>query len=102
LVYVRNKIRILLYGIMIVAILLGVFAQDIAYFLYYNLGIPLLVTVSLAIILSILLFFIPPFFRTKLNKHIGEKEINLYLGINIFIGILISAFSFIVLVAWWG
>lgn len=100
----RNKIRILLYGIMFVAIVLGVYAQDIAYFLHNNWSISLLVGLSIATIFSILLFLIPPILLSKVNKQnkVRKKEINIYLGINTLIGIIISAFSLIVLVAWWG
>lgn len=100
----RNKIRILLYGSMFVAIVLGVYAQDIAYFLHNNWSISLLVGLSIATIFSILLFLIPPILLSKVNKQnkVRKKEINIYLGINTLIGIIISAFSLIVLVAWWG
>lgn len=99
-----NKIRVFLYGSILVAIILGVYAQNIAYFLYNNLDIPLLVGLSLITILSILLFLIPPIMRSKVNRRnkVRKKEINIYLGINTLIGIVISAFSLIVLVAWWG
>lgn len=100
----RNKIRILLYGSVLTAIASGVYAQDIAYFLYNNLAIPLLVGLSLVTLLSILLFLIPPIMVSKVNSQnkVRKKEINIYLGINALIGIVISAFSLIVLVAWWG
>lgn len=99
-----NKIRVFLYGSILVAIALGVYAQDIAYFLYNYLGIPLLVGLSLITIFSILLFLIPPIMVSEVNKHnkVRKKEINIYLGINTLIGIFISVFSLIVLVAWWG
>lgn len=100
----RNKMRMLLYGSMLVAIALGVYAQDIAYFLYNNLNIPLLVGLSLVTVLCILFFLIPPILVYKVNKQnkIPKKEVNIYLGINALIGIVISAFSLIVLAAWWG
>ena len=100
----RNKIRMLLYGSMFVAIVLGVYAQDIAYFLYNNLTMPLLVGLSIATIFSILLFLGPPILISKLNKKhkVGKKEFNIYFGINILTGIIISAFSLIVLIAWCG
>jgi len=100
----RNKIRILLYGSIFVAIALGVYAQDITYLFYNNLGIPLLVGLSLVTILSILLFVMPPILVSKVNKRnkLRKKEIYIYLVINALIGIVISAFSLIVMIAWWG
>ena len=100
----KNKIRLLLYGSMLIAVVLGVYAQDIAYFLYNNLAIPLMVSLSIATIFSILLFLSPPILISKLNKKhiVGEKGFNIYFGINILIGIIISAFSLILLVAWCG
>ena len=97
----RNKARLHLYGSMFLAIALGVYAQDIAYYLHNNLTIPLLLGLTLATILSILLFLIPPILISKLNK-VRKKEINIYLAINALIGVVISAFSLIVLLAWWG
>jgi len=98
----KNKTRLLqLYASMFLAIVLGVYAQDIAYFLHNNLTIPLLLGLTLATILSILLFLIPPILLSKLCK-VGKKEIKIYLGINTLIGVVISLFSLIVLAAWWG
>jgi len=100
----RKKIRLLLYGSMFLAIIFGVYAQDIAYLLYYNLSIPLLAGLSIVTIFSILFFLIPPILISKVNKQnkFGKKEIKIYLGVNALIGIVISLFSLIVLVAWWG
>ena len=100
----RNKIKLLLYGSMLIAVVLGVYAQDIAYFLYNNLAMPLMVGLSVSTIFSIFLFLSPPILISKLNKKhkVGKKAFNIYFGINILIGIIISAFSLIVLVAWCG
>lgn len=86
------------------AIALGVYAQDIAYFLHNKLAIPLMIGLSIATIFSILLFLSPPILISKLNKKnkVRKKEFNIYLSINILIGIIISAFSLIVLIAWCG
>lgn len=89
---------------MFLAIALGVYAQDIAYFLYNNLDIALLVGISFITILSILLFLIPPILVSKVFKQnkVFKKVINIYLCINIFLGIVISAFSLFVMAMWWG
>lgn len=104
LVQERNKTRLFLYGSMLMAIALGVYAQDIAYLLYNNLAIPLMVGLSIAIILSILLFLSPPILVSKFNKQniVPRKEFNIYFGINTIIGIIMSAFSLIVWIAWCG
>ena len=47
------------------AIALGVYAQDIAYLLHNNLAMPLKVGLSIATILSILLFLSPPILVSK-------------------------------------
>lgn len=100
----RNKIKLLLYGSMLIAVVLGVYAQDIAYFLYNNLAMPLMVGLGVSTIFSIFLFLSPPILISKLNKKhkVEKKAFNIYFGINIIIGIIISAFSLIVLVAWCG
>jgi len=100
----KNKARLLLYGSIFLAIALGVYAQDIAYFLYNNLAIPLMVGISITTILSMLFFLGPPILVSRINKQnkVGKKEINIYLGINALIGIVISTFSLIILIAWLG
>lgn len=100
----RNKIKMLLYGSMFVAIGLGVYAQDIAYFLRNNLATPPLAGVSIITTFSILLFLIPPILVSNASKQnkIRKKEFKIYLSINALIGIVISTFSLIVLAAWWG
>ncbi len=46
----------------------------------------------------------PPILISKLDKKykIGKKEYDIYFGINLLMGVIISAFSLIVLVAWCG
>ena len=100
----ENKTILLLYGAMLLAIISGIYAQDITYFLHYNLAIPLMVGLNLLTVSSISLFLLPPILISKSNKRwgIGEKAFYIYLSINIFIGMITSAFSLIVLIAWWG
>ena len=89
---------------MILAIVLGVYAQDIAYSLHNNLIINLKLGLSITTALSIILFLMPPVLLRKFNKRkeIEDKEFNIYLVINVLLGITISAFSLIVLIAWYG
>lgn len=72
----RNEIGLFLYSSMVLAIGLGVYAQDIAYFLYNNLAIHLIVGLSIATILSVFLFLTTSTLIYKLNKKqkIGDKE----------------------------
>lgn len=100
----KNKTRVFLYGGILIAVVLGVYAQDIAYFLHNNLAIPLMAGLSAATILSILLFLGPPILVSGFNKKhkIGKKEFDIYFGINLLTGVVISAFSLIVLIAWCG
>jgi len=100
----KNKTRLSLYGNMFLAVLLGVYAQDIAYFLNNTLKVPLLTGITAATIFSISFFIFPPILATKANRDrkVGKREFNIYLVINILIGIIISFFSLIVLIAWWG
>lgn len=99
-----NKTSIFLYMIMILAIGFGVYAQDIAYFLYNNLNISLMIGLGFPTALSIILFFTPPILLYKSNKQmeVRNKGFNIYLGINILAGVIISAFSIIVFIAWLG
>ncbi|HZJ76740.1 MAG TPA: hypothetical protein VFC70_03420 [Oscillospiraceae bacterium] len=100
----KNKIRAFLYGNILIAVVLGVYAQDIAYFLYNRLTIPLMAGLSAVTMFSIFLFLSPPILISKFNKKhkIGKNEFSIYFGINLLLGIVISAFSLIVLVAWCG
>ena len=100
----RNRIRILLYGTMLVAIILGLYTQDIAYFLYYNLTIPLMIGLGVATICSISLFLGPPILISRLNKRhkVGEKAFIIYSGINAVAGIIISSLSLIIFIVWCG
>lgn len=99
-----NKMRLGLYGSMIMAIVLGIYAQDIAYFSNRKLAIPLMVGISIPTILSVFLFLGPPILGPRFNKYKGMpiKEFNIYLGLNILMGLIVSTFSLMVLVAWCG
>ncbi len=99
-----NKLGLLLYGCLVAAITLGIYAQDIAYFLHYKLAVPLLLGVGLATALSIILFFAPPILVAGLKKKdlVGGKVYRIYFRINILSAVVISFFSLIVFIAWCG
>lgn len=94
----------ILYGLTLIAGILGIFAQDISYFLFKNLSIPLMVGLFVPTLLSLTLFILPPIFIYKSNKirEINRKGFNVYLAINAILGLLISSFSIIVFIAWLG
>jgi len=98
-----NKIEVFGYLIMILALLLGVYAQDISYYMSEN-TVELLPSYFLRIITitSILLFIIPPILIVKLNKkrNIGKEGFTLYFLINFLIGIPTSMWSLLVFIMW--
>lgn len=93
-----------LYGFTLFASILGIYAQDIAYFLFNNLSIPLMVGLFVPTFLSLILFILPPVFIYRSNKinKINKKGFNVYLAINAILGLLISSFSIFVFIAWLG
>lgn len=92
----KNKIRVFIYTSMILAFLLGGYGQDISEYCKSHMGAPSYIHyLTVATILSILLFIIPPILIYKLNKKkvLGELEFVIYYLINGFIGIMTSLFS---------
>ncbi len=102
-ILIKNIWKIL-YGFTLIAGILGILAQDISYFLFKNLSIPLMVGFFVPTFLSLILFILPPIFIYKSNKirEINRKGFNAYLAINAILGLLISSFSIIVFIAWLG
>lgn len=100
----KNEMRLFLYGSIIAAIALGMYAQDIAYFLNRNLAVPLMAGISIPTVLSIFLFLGPPTLVSKFGRgnKMLKKEFNIYLVFNVLTGLVVSAFSLIVLIAWCG
>lgn len=88
---------------MILATILGIYGQDIAYFLNRT-----VVTVSpvyfLTIITaaSVLLFLVTPVLVYKLNINSDIKRYAMTVGVNFLISIPISLWSLFVLIMWWG
>jgi len=92
-----------MYGIIILATMLGVYGQDISYYINNSIdNFSPLFYLTIITLLSILLFLIPPMLITRFNKkQKNEVEIfNLYFGFNAVIGAMTSAFSLFVLVMW--
>jgi membrane protein YdbS with pleckstrin-like domain len=98
----KNKIRVFIYGSMVLALVLGIYGQSISYYLNDNLlKLSVVDWLIVVTITSIFLFLIPPILAYKLNKKqkIDKEELNIYFAINISIGIITSLWSIIVLIA---
>jgi membrane protein YdbS with pleckstrin-like domain len=94
-----------MYGSMIMALVLGIYGQSITYYINENIiEVSLVYCLTALTITSILLFVIPPILAYKLNKkrQIEKKELDIYCGLNLIIGIFISIWSLFVLIMWWG
>jgi membrane protein YdbS with pleckstrin-like domain len=101
----KNKMRVFIYGSMILALVLGIYGQSISYYINDNLlKLSVLDWLTVVTITSILLFLIPPILAYKLNKKqkIEKEELNLYFGSNILIGIMTSLWSLFVFIMWCG
>lgn len=95
----------IMYGIIILATMLGVYGQDISYYINNILAsFSPLFYLTIITSISVLLFLIPPTLISKFNKtQKSEVEIfNLYYGINAVIGAVTSAFSLLVLLIGWN
>lgn len=93
-----------LYGIMLLAIGVGIFAQDIAYLLHENINIPIMIGIGFPTVLSITLFFMPPILLHKSKEQIENKNkgFDTYLGIDLLAGMIISVYSIMIFIAWLG
>lgn len=99
------KINVLIFGSMILATILGVFGQGLAYFMNENIvkTYPIYYLTALTM-LSIFLYivsFVLTYVYLKMRKI--EKEIfDLYLIAICLLGLLTSLWSLFVLAMWWG
>lgn len=90
---------------MIIAIVLGVYAQDITYYINKNvINISLSLCIVIVTLISLLLFIVPSVIQIKSNKDKSEtdKIMKIYLVLNAIIGVPISAFSLFVMIMWMG
>ena len=83
-------------GLLVIACLLGIFAQPLAYYLaaLFDLGRPFHYLTILTVNSYILLFFV-------IGMSIWKKY-GLLLGVTCIVGGLVSIWSFFVLAMWWG
>lgn len=101
----KDKKLNLVYSAMVIAIVLGVYAQDITYYISKNvINIPLGLCIAIITIISLSLFIVPTVIINKNNKNTGsiDKAMRIYLTINAIIGIPVSAFSIFVMIMWQG
>lgn len=95
----------IMYVIIFLATMLGVYGQDISYYINNIIGnFSPLFYLTIITSISVLMFLIPPTLISKFNKkQKNEVEIfNLYYGINAVIGAMTSVFSLLVLLIWWS
>lgn len=86
---------------MIIASLLGMYGQDISYFIYnYIAKIPLEYCITIITLTSIILFVAPPILEFK--SYQGNKGLEIYYIINLIFAGTISAVTIFVLIMWWG
>lgn len=101
----KIKIKIFAYTSMIVATILGLKAQSISYFVFYNIiKIDLIYFLTGITIISMLLFLILQILIYKFTKMAKNKDkgLDIYLGVNMLVGFIISSWSFFIMIAWWG
>lgn len=99
-----NKI-IYMYLSMIVALLLGVYGQDISYFIADNiLGLLPVYYLTAVTIISIFLFLRPYIIvlKFKEKQKFGEKQLALFFLVNTLVGTITSFGSLFALIMWWG
>jgi hypothetical protein len=90
---------------MIIATILGMYGQDISYYIDEKIDVVSPVyCLTILTVISIFLFLVIPILIYKFTKipKFEKESFNLYLIINGVIGIPISFFSLFVLAMWWG
>lgn len=101
----NNKIKIFAYTTMIIATILGAWAQDIAYYMNNNIiELNPIYYLTAITIISIFLFLLPQILIYNLNKRQDneDKGLAIYLSINILLAFTISSWSLFVMIMWWG
>ncbi len=101
----KDKYQNLAYLALVIAIILGVYAQDITYYINKNIiNMPLGLLIIIITIISLLLFIAPSILINKNNKKTGEidKVMKIYMIINVLIAVPVSAFSIFVMIMWQG
>lgn len=99
----KDKKHNIAFMALIIATVLGIYAQSITYYITRNIiGLPLGLTIGIITVISYALFIGPAVKINNDNKKSGksDKIDKIYLTLNAIIGIPISAFSFFVMIMW--
>ncbi len=99
-----DRINTPIYLSFFIAVLSGVYAQDVSYYLHRSMEIPLLMSLITMTLISLLLFITPHAIIYKHSKkhNIKSKIFNMYFTINALIGVLVSTFAIFVVIAWFA
>ena len=101
----KDKYQNLAYGALVIAIVLGVYAQDITYYIDNNvMNMDLGILIALITGISVILFILPSIRINKEYKKTGQidKVMKIYMAMNLLIGVPVSAFSIFVMLMWQG
>lgn len=99
----KDRNQNLVYIALVIAIVLGVYAQGITYYIdEYIISMSLGILIAIITIVSLALFIIPTIIINKNYKKTGhiDKAMKVYMAINAIIGIPVSAFSIFVMIMW--
>ncbi len=101
----KDKKHNIIFMALVIAIVFGIYAQSITYYITENIvDLPLSLVIVVITFISLALFIIPATMVSKANKKSGEtnKIDKIYLILNAIIGIPLSAFSIFVMLMWMG
>ncbi len=101
----KDKYQNLAYGALVIAIVLGVYAQDITYYIDKNvMNMDLGILIAIITGISVILFILPSIRINKEYKKTGQidKVMKIYMAMNLLIGVPVSAFSIFVMLMWQG
>ena len=101
-----ERFNVVISVIMIAAIILGVYGQSIAYYISDNLvGISPVYFLTALTVISVILFLIAAILTSRHMKTQSQNEskvIKLIIIIGFVIGTLVSVFSTVATIMWWG
>lgn len=101
----RNILAIFLFGIILFAVFLGLYAQDIAYYFESHLFYQNPFTTLIIVTVTSVVLFIATFVITTILLAMQKVKPKIYIVLlitNVFIGFFTSLWSLFVLAMWWG
>lgn len=97
----RGKILAILYILLVLGSLIGIYGQDISYYIMENIiDLAAEVCIILTTAISGALFILPPIIVRRSKMEIDPFLFKIYMNINALIGLIIMAFEIIVLAFW--